>query len=202
MYWTSFLTCFLNTERLTVELKSDDEVTIDPATGLPELPEGLFWRVGDVDRKYGSGGWARGSGNSKPGVSIMEWQNVEKSERTPIYGTRWYNKRTVVVYDVRYWQEKEAVAISSDLFTGHTAYTKDDIPSIGVDHGSMTRDGKTVEWHYEIPVNREGTLWLATKVRKDYRLAVEWHEQWEEAERAKKVMRDEVYGDYPPKSIN
>jgi hypothetical protein len=161
----------------------------------------MFWRVGDVDRSYSSGGWSSGSGKLLPGISIMEWKDVEKSEKTPIYGTRWYNKHTVVEYDVRYWQEKEPVAVHSGLFTGHTAYAQGDIPSVGIKSGSMSMHGKTTQWHYEIPVNREGTLWLATELLKGYQSYKKWNDQWEEAERAKKSMRDEIYGDYPPKTI-
>lgn len=182
-------------------MSASEEIVIDPATGLPELPEGLFWRVGDFARSYASGGWSRGSGGLLPGIGIMRWEYVKKAVTTPIYGTRWYNKKTVVEYDIDYTTEKEAQTVRAALFTGHTAYSKTEIPSIGYETGSMSMHGKTTEWNYEIPVTREGTLWLAEKLLKAYTASELYWKKYNEGEEAKKKMRDEIYGDYPPKTI-
>ena len=180
----------------TVELKDTD-----PLTGLPELPEGLFWRVGDFNRHYASGGWSSGFGDFLPGLGIMKMKDVKKSKKVPIFGTRWYNKTIVVNHETVTWTEQEAVPVYARLFTGHTAYSKDDIPDIGVECGSMSMHGKTTQWHYEIPVNHEGTSWLALKMRYEYLEQKEQSDKWEEAERAKKTMRESIYGDYPPKTL-
>lgn len=180
---------------------TEQTVELSPLTGLPELPEGLFWRVGDFDRKWASGGWSGGPVGDVPGIGIMKMKDVVKSKEIPIYGTRWYNKAIVVAHETETWTEQEAVPFYVSLYTGHTAYNKNDIPDIGAECGSMSHQGKTTQWHYEIPVNREGTLWLAKDLYEVYVDSEKRHAAWTAAENAKKTMRESIYGDYPPKTL-
>lgn len=171
-------------------------VELDPATGLPELPEGYFWRVGEIDQKYGTGGWSSG-GRMKPGVSLMKMGYVNKTEATPIFGTRWWNKHTQVDAKVREWSELEAVTVIQRLFTGYAA-APGEVPDIGIECGSMSMGGTMTAVHYEIPITPEGIKWIAKSIWKDFQVSEKWRKQVEDE---KRYVKENLYGDYHPKKL-
>lgn len=173
-------------------------VALDQHTGLPEVPEGYFWRVGEIDQKYGTGGWSSG-GRMKPGVSLMTTGYVTKYENIPIYGTRWWNKHIQVATEVREWPELAEVTVTQRLFTGWAA-APGRVPEIGIECGGMgTIHGPLTTIHYEIPVTPEGIKWIAEGIWKDFQANEKWRKQIEDE---KRYVKENLYGDYPPKNLN
>lgn len=183
------------------------EVLQETTTGLPELPEGLFWRIGDISSKYGdgrtrygTGGWSSSVDGKCAAVQIMEMRDVRKSEKIAVYGNRWWNKNTIVDYNVEYHTEREAVSTMTRLFTGYSTYDIDSIPEHAVECGSMTSGGSK-EWHYEYHINADGARAIAESMLEDYRRQVIREKAWEIAERAKREANETLFGDYPPKVL-
>lgn len=172
-------------------------VELDQHTGLPEVPEGYFWRVGEIDEKYGTGNWSSG-GRLKPGVSLMKMDYVVKKEATPIFGTRWWNKHTQVDAEVREWSELEPVTMIQRLFTGWAA-APGEVPDIGIECGGMgSINGPLTTIHYEIPITPEGIKWIAEGIFADFQAAEKWRKQIEDE---KRYVKENLYGDYPPKKL-
>lgn len=169
----------------------------DTGTGLPELPEGLFWRVGEIDEKYGTGGWSSG-GRMKPGVSLMRMGDVVKREKIPVYGTRWWNKNTVVSTKTREWTVREPVTVIQRLFTGYSCLPGK-VPEIGIEFGGMMSGDRYTSIHYEIPITPEGIKWIADQIWELYQSQMEYKRKIAEEQ---KYIKENLYGDYPPKKLS
>ena len=172
-------------------------VELDQHTGLPEVPEGYFWRVGEIDEKYGTGNWSSG-GRLKPGVSLMKTGYVTKRKEIPIYGTRWWNKRTQVDTEFKQWSELDTVTVIQRLFTGWAA-APGEVPEIGIECGGMgSINGPLTTIHYEVPITPEGIKWIAEGILADFQAAEKWRKQVEDE---KRYVKENLYGDYPPKKL-
>lgn len=185
------------------------EVLEKTTTGLPELPEGAFWRIGEIPAKdrwgqtvYGTGGWASSVGGKMSAVQIMEVRRVRKHTEVPVYGDRWWNKHTVVRHEPKTWHEDEEVSVLTRLFTGYAARTLDDIPEHAVECGSSGPiGGPPTTYNYEYHVNADGARAIAEDMVKEYHRQVRQERAWRIAEEAKKRAKDELFGDYPPKTL-
>jgi hypothetical protein len=179
-------------------------------TGLPELPEGQWWRIGEIDseyedgtRRYGTGGWASSSSPGKlSAVQIMERRHVAVIEETPIYGTHWWNKGSVVGYDERPVTQLKEVAILTRLFTGYRTTRREDIPEHAVSAGSGGPSGGPPDYyHYSYHENADGARASAEMMIEEYEEIVKQERAWRIAEEAKKRAKAELFGDYPPKTL-
>lgn len=182
----------------------------ETATGLPELPEGLWWRIGEISTKdeygntrYGTGGWSSSSGGKLAAIQIMEKRWVTETEEVPIYGDRWWNKHQIVKYDYPTKTELKEVAVFTRLFCGYATHDEKLIPEHASNMGGTGPIGGPMEsYHYSYHENADGARALAEMMIEDYHSSVRREKAWQIAEEAKQKAKDELFGDYPPKVLN
>lgn len=156
------------------------DVKIDPATGLPELPEGYFWRVGAPHHSLMWGAY-------KSGVEIMEetygpWREFK---RNGVY--------TGHVMPDKYPDKYEFRAVFQTV-RERTWY------------GGFRHRNDVVSEHREIigrgafQLSREDTPY--ERVTRDtlFEVAKETYLAWQERLRELREW-DDLQGDYPPKSV-
>jgi hypothetical protein len=182
-----------------------ETIEYDLETGLPVLPEGLFWRVGERDFQHY---WRRVDRINKkpimkPAVMIMKESGVVTRERkVPIYGKQWWNKHQVVEEKIEYHQEMGGpVEVMYQEFDDLTTQNKDDIPEFAESYATLSRDGVDYEWYYNVPMSREGIAFLAGSLLKLYREQEKVINARQEIERARLEAKEKFYGDYPPKTL-
>lgn len=197
----------MDTQRKETEELTETMTTAE--TGLPELPEGQWWRIGEIDDKYegggtryGTGGWASSSRGKMSAVQIMKKQGETRVEETPIYGDRWWNKNSVVGYDKKTVHEIKEVAVFTRLFTGYLAHSQADIPEHTVECGSQGPIGGPPDsFHYSYHENADGARAIAAMMVKEYHASEKRKRERRIAEEAKRRAKDELFGDYPPKTL-
>jgi hypothetical protein len=178
-----------------------DKIQIDAETGMPVLPEGYFWRVGDKDVAHY---WYKtDKPNMKPVVQLMKTEGVvHKTREVPVYGKQWWNKNQQVDSVTEYYTEIGGpVEVMFHQFEGETR-RKEWIPDFASSRVHMLRDDEPVEWWYEIPINQQGIAFLATALWGMFTNQQEHLRAEEAIERAKLEAKEKFYGDYPPKSLN
>lgn len=178
-----------------------EEVKIDSETGLPELPEGYFWRVGEKDTNPG---WYDKIPHMVPAVFIMrEAQMITKSRDIPVYGENWWNKGTVVdTIPEEYEEMGEPTEAFSQTFGNIKLSRKEDLPEIGRIVSWCTDDkGVEYDWQYEIPVGPEGVACLAGMLYERMLAHQESKKAYEKFKAAQSKIKEELYGDYPPKTL-
>lgn len=138
---------------------------------LPELPEGFFWKIGEVDTNPG---WYDNIPCMAPAVLIMQEGVLErKSRKVPVYGDSWWNKLTVVAYEIEYWDEMgEPTALFVQKFSQISVSSRDAVPAIGRIDTVMSQYDVEYAWTYSVPQSEEGVLFLADKLKKRFDA---WH---------------------------
>jgi len=169
-------------------------------TGLPDLPEGYFWRVGDTDINPG---WYDNKPVMRPAVFIMAEATMEtKTRQAPVYGENWWDKGKVVGFvPETYEVQGEPEEVFVQTFSSITTHDKNDIPKIGRITGTSSRNDVEYEWDYSVPVGRQGVAYLAALLKQRFDA---WQDSLARAEAYKKAEaenKEELYGDYPPKSF-
>lgn len=108
-------------EESKVNIKKEDEIKIDPETGLPELPEGYRWRVTDeVLNPYAHLGHLYQKSDHKLRVVLEELGETPKTEITPNSAWRWWNfvqRTTEITYGVPIWRrlyDQETAEVSAE----------------------------------------------------------------------------------------
>lgn len=186
----------------------DVEITIDPATGLPALEEGLFWRVEErphyVHPRHTAG--ARFD-NGEIYVSIMrtipdtmktvtDTETVKGTWRNLWRPTYKHTEREVVQFEGR--PREVACGVMADYETIHyldetpEGFTRTMVRDLG------DRTQQCVRLWDPTPEN------VAKKAAEVYTEYMAKRMLWEEAERMKKEAQDKVdriVGDYPPKKL-
>jgi hypothetical protein len=176
------------------------DVKIDAETGLPELPEGMFWRVGDRDVQIY---WHKSDKpRMRPVVQLMKTEGViHKTRMVPVYGKQWWNKNQQVdEYEEHYSELGGPVEVMYHEFKGNTIQ-QGWIPHFATSYVRMRIDGVPEEWAYEIPINKQGIAFLATALWLMFTDQQESLRKEEEIERAKLEAKETFFGDYPPKSL-
>lgn len=174
---------------------------VKTVTGLPELPEGYFWRVGEKDTNPG---WYDKIECMVPAVFIMrEAQTETKTREIPVYGTRWYNKGVVVEHIPEEYEEMgEPTVAFSQTFSNIHLSRKEDLPELGRISSWVTdRQGVESDWQYDLPVGPDGVALLAGMLYKRMLAHQESARAYEKFKAAQSKIKEELYGDYPPKSL-
>lgn len=171
-----------------------EEIKIDPATGLPELPEGFFWEVAEHE-------------SGMPVISIvgrkaLRWVDDEGwSEKSFIdcYGWAGHNHWEVVEAD-------EAPASYLARKTGKTKEVKVDVPLFWP-LGVMGVTRKKAQTFYEVEtfhavanaIDKSGNFdWTEKSVALVARnVYAEWRERVQKQTRKAKLI-----GSYPPKRLS
>lgn len=198
------------------------EVKIDPETGLPVLPEDMFWRVGEVEEQvwddyytYSRHGGTYRERHYVKHPAVMLMQTGVETKRTrevpDTYGRHWWNKHSVLSYKKEEYTTTEEVLRGQSKFKDRTAY-ENYIPEIAVNkrknrHDWDDSDSKPV-YAFDIPITDEGVAFLAEGVWRRYMDYV-WDQAVAEdkAREAEKLLiieaenRDRLFGDYPPKTL-
>lgn len=153
-------------------------------TGLPELPEGYFWRVGSV----------RGM-DFREGVAIMRTVKEIKEVRTE------RKRRWKVFTEIeRRVVESELLAHFYEFGRFNFALKGEDLPegAYEVRLANYSPPG----YHFKLPLNEETVLWMANRLFKVFernRL-----KQQEEGARQEQYLAaaSELFGKYPPKTLS
>jgi hypothetical protein len=177
------------------------EVETTTVTGLPELPEGMFWRVGEKDTNPG---WYDNVPYMAPAVFIMQEAQMEtKTREVPVYGTRWYNKNTVVEHLTEEYEELgEPTVLFSQTFSNIDLHRKEDLPELGrISSWSSNAQGEEFDWKYNLPVGPEGVAMIAGMLYKRLLAHQESAKASEKFRAAQSKIKEDLYGDYPPKSL-
>lgn len=176
-------------------------IEYDLKSGLPDLPEGMFWRVGEKDTNPG---WYDKIPHMKPAVFIMEEGKLEtKTSEVPIYGTQWWNKHAVVETRIETYEEmSEPKVLFSQTFSQIQTNNKDNIPEFArISSWSSDAKGVEYDWRYDVAFGEEGISYIAGIL---YRRLLDWKRSVKADEAFKKAQakaKEELYGDYPPKSL-
>lgn len=184
------------------------EVLEETITGLPELPEGQWWRIGEISSvdewgqtRYGTGGWASSSGGKMSAIQIMEKRWVTKSVKIPVYGDRWWNKNKVMEHEVKTKTELKEVSVFTRLFCGYATEDESKIPEHAYRNGGTSGGGQPEKHHYSYHENADGARALAEMMVKEYHIQVRRERACRIAEEAKTKAKNELFGDYPPKTL-
>lgn len=190
-------------------MSEDMKYTIDPETGLPEVPEGYFFRLEDTTTFISRKGDIADA-RKVPILKLIEVTTEQDYRVVPVRGTKWYNSLFVVGYREEAYDVPKEKVVASKRFEGFRA-TKGEEPSfaINISPAQYWEDDKT---DYDVPVTKETLAWIAGMVWEGYLEVIAYDEQVarEKAEEAARVAslqdqadkaREELYGDYPPKSV-
>ena len=191
-------------------MSEDKKYTIDPETGLPEVPEDYFWRLEDTTTYVNRcGDLGRYVEREVPILKLIQFATDQDYRTVPVRGTKWYNRLFVVGYRDEFYDIVKEKTVASKRFEGFLA-EKGEEPSfaINVDTDKFW-DGRV---NYDVPVTKETIAWIAGMVWEGYLEVLDWEaqearEKETEALRDKELRdqadkaRDELYGDYPPKSV-
>lgn len=156
---------------------------------LPELPEGMFWRVGPK-AKDGSGEY---------GVSLMgKAREVTRYKNEDILGTGFFNKGKIVGRKQTPYTVMEETVLRFRSFDSFIASSKEKIPEFGIYYGSGGPiDGPPNKYYYKVPVNPQGIQYVARLIWEGYLN----EQKWWEAERQTDEEARSYFGDYPPKTL-
>jgi hypothetical protein len=175
------------------------EYDIDTETGLPALPEGYWWRVGDVSA------YARYGGSTKrPGVAMMTKTKQAKRYSEQVLGTKWWNKGKVLgIKDVTR-EELLDYEKFSESFSERSVPEKeaDQIPEFAlnrVEYVEWSEDHLRIS--YDLPLNEKSVEFLADQIMQNFLRVEESNRQREEECRIAVATRERLYGDYPPKKL-
>lgn len=168
--------------------------TIDTATGLPEVPEGYFWRVGKFETsEYGYSG-KKYTTTREGVVLIKQTVKVTHTER-PVYGEKWYNawKKVAVVID-KTTDVTESVHLYERFDETHVLFPGDELPEYArnpwteITQVNENEERKTTK--FRIAVTEAGVSFLAGRI-------FERFSAYEED----RINRERLFGDYPPKVL-
>jgi hypothetical protein len=151
-------------------------------TGLPVLPEGYFWRVGEID-----------DGRTSTDVVMLMKSTVEVSEvRAKTYWWKAPEMKTVTTnYDTR--------IASRDFYA--FADTEEEVPEDAVDEPYPVHTGDNFVWRYQMPLTPENITKVAREIYDEFMKDREREERVRaEAEKQAK-LREAYFGDYPSKVL-
>lgn len=155
---------------------------------LPELPEGMFWRVGEDN-------------HGRHTVFLMGAEREVVSYRyKDIYGTGFWDKNKVVDREVIAVPKMKEPIFQSHPFDGFICKSKDDIPEFGEYSGSSGKIGSSIPDYvtYRVPVNPQGIAFVAGELWKSYN---DRQKFIEDRERTNEEARS-YFGDYPPRTLS
>lgn len=177
------------------------EIKIDPETGLPAIPEGMFWRVGVRDEVRHPPYW---DFDGKPytvqvdSVMLMKSNaEITKTRKVPVCGDRWYNRNIVVGKKTEKYTEIGDAILGYENFAGRYVYSEDGVPELGKTTGWVESDGGVPRYYYNLPVTVDSVAYLAKLVFEDYLEDLEKAS----AEILSREERERLMGDYPPKRL-
>lgn len=177
-------------------MTTEVEVKIDAATGLPELPEGMFWRVGEREarsERYKGYSYSIGYGQ---GVFLMSRKHTKKTVKVPVMGTKWWNRWMVMNETEEFETVVTATEVRFKTFNGLCVRSKEDIPPLSVE----VREEKTY-FSYSVPLTAEGIAHVAGMIWEQYLQEQKEEEKEALAKAEANEAKVKFYGDYPPKTL-
>lgn len=174
------------------------EVLEKTTTGLPELPEGYFWRVGKLEKYI----YDHFSGDNVKieleGVGIVKRTTTVKRTEHPVYGEKWYNGWKKV--GTR-WEE---ITVVDDTLVNYLKFDErferfdtEEVPPYARD--VYATGGGTNR--YSITIDEAGITFLAGRVFKYWSEREEAIRAERERKSIEKANKERLYGDYPPKTL-
>ena len=211
---------------ITFENETEDaermEVKIDPETGLPILPEDMFWRVGEVEEKIYDR-WYRNEPRrvQVPAVQLIQTgREVDRTRMVPIYGGHWWNRNSIVSERQEMYTEIVDQRVVYAKFKGRQNYKKympDIAVNVSLNYGHTYSvsypEGRDVPeenkiFDYDIPMNEEGIAFLADVAWRGYMADMHNDAIREDQYRDAQILADQekanqerLFGDYPPKTL-
>jgi hypothetical protein len=155
------------------------EVEIDNETGLPVVPEGFFWRVGQYKE------W-----EDDPYVFLMEHRLTDVRKEKKFLGL-------IPTGGYKYVKEMGDVRESSRSFKGWTTSENKIPPGARL----ISQNTKGDYFEYSEPVNDETIRARAIDIMVARHEADEAEAAWNKLKAEREAVKDKYYGDYPPKSL-
>lgn len=192
----------------TEEVEKKLEIIIDDSTGLPLLPDGMFWRVAEYEKRhYPRYSYRNYTTRMHTGVQLIQTEEIEKTREIPVFGTRWYNKNIVVEHKPETYHELVETVVASEYFDEHgLLYDDDKVPAIAVNVRESSES--FYDRLYDIPISDAGVAYLAAKIYEkfyeDSRNEAYDHNAKIDEEVRKKledIDKARLLGDYPPKTL-
>lgn len=198
----------MDTTTETEEVEKKLEIIIDDSTGLPLLPDGMFWRVAEYEKRhYPRYSYRDYTTRMHTGVQLISTDAIEKTREIPVFGTRWYSKNIVVGYRTETYHELVKTIVSKEDFDEHGLLHDDDkAPAIAVN--IRVASDSYYDRFYDIPISDAGVAYLAAKIYeqfyKDSRNEAYNHNAKIDEEARKKleeIEKGRLLGDYPPNTL-
>lgn len=198
----------MDTTTETEEVEKKLEIIIDDSTGLPLLPEGMFWRVAEYEKRhYSRYSYSTYTTRMHTGVQLISTDAIDKTREIPVFGTRWYNKNIVVENRTETYHELVETVIAEEDFDEHgLLYDDSEAPAIAVNIREAS--DSYYDRFYDIPISDAGVAYLAAKIYekfyKDSRNEAYNHNaKIDEAARKKleDIEKGRLLGDYPPNTL-
>jgi hypothetical protein len=173
------------------------EFDIDTATGLPVVPEGFFWRVGNAADYDDYGGK-----KTYPGVALMQKQEPKlETFETPIHGVNWLGISKIVGYDKEErLVDQEPKQVYFEKFSPRFAFKEENIPSFAVNQRPYKAYNED-SWFYDLPLSEEGISYLATYIWNDHIKQMRKKEEYDRRMAERRTLEEKFFGDYPPKTL-
>lgn len=184
--------------------KVEDEIVIeiDPATGLPVVTDGYYWRVTD-GKTWMDSHMAPAFGryiHTGPQVELR--RKFTEDQTKNVYGVWPWNKNKII--------RKYTVQVERDhtiIFKKFEGWAGDKAPEVAVNV-----QGRVFDIRFDIQQTAEGIAWIADKIWRGHAV-LEATQKARNAEAEKKRQKAEkekaeleefkstFYGDYPPKTL-
>lgn len=170
-------------------------------TGLPDLPEGYFWRVGKLTLVEFN--WSRGKDvvNVVEGVGIIKQKKTIKKTQHPVYGEKWYNswkkvgsrwEESTLIDEKTVAHEEFDTIFSRNLFESLPVYARD---------AYENHTGAEPESNYRITYDEAGISFLAGRVYDEWIVHETATREYHEERKRNEANKARLYGDYPPKTL-
>lgn len=193
---------------------SDDDLVLrfDDETGLPVVPPGFFWQVGDHFKP----GWRGAVMDMGPCVKLMMLYQISEivprivTKKTFFGGIKEVSRTEVTKV------ERHVCVHKYENLQGRRTWKRDEaIPESAVNISRIFNQHTSLgftEYRYDLPLTKYSILYLAKEIFEEFakeeqgriEKAEEDRKRLREAAEVRAVIRDfkeEFYGNYPPKSL-
>ena len=208
----------MSTDTLEKE-ETETPLAIDPSTGLPVVPEDMFWRVSDVTRReYSRWSYKTYTDIREPNVQLVRTEQIAHVRKVPdTYGKNWWNRNVVVAMKDETYHVPTQVVQAQRSIMGFGVEGRKNVPENAVnvrrdDYYDWTtpEEGEedTNKWLYDLPLTEDTIELLAAEVWRTY--LEDQHEKAITADKTRdrllekeqnEAAKERLYGDYPPKTL-
>lgn len=169
---------------------------------LPEVPEGYYWKIGNMPKGWGRPVYTDGYDNVQPDPAVMLMKRGEGQEEwcDPIYKKSWWSgQEKYAGLGEPYMRDVQDSVFRAKAFNDDWKVATDaDVPPAGIiTHHTLPSTQRLASTSFKVKMSDDGIVWIAEKIMEEFR-AWQKREEYYETEAA---LRDKYYGEYPPKVL-